>query len=177
MIKCVFACTSNGGIGREGKLPWHPNKIEGDLPRFKALTIGCDLLMGRKTWESLHCTELPGRGEHYVLTENPSRVVETDTVQPVQDYEVKVLLPYYRDNSSRHIAIIGGASVIEKYMHMCDEVHVTIVNRAFICDAHVDLDLISETLSAEFEFVDQKFVDGTPSNPGSSTYIFWKRKV
>jgi dihydrofolate reductase len=50
-MKLIVACDPKGGIGYNNKLPW--SKIEGDLPRFKELTTGKVILMGRNTWDSL----------------------------------------------------------------------------------------------------------------------------
>src|SRR5688500_14198271 len=66
LITLVVARAQNGVIGRGGKLPWH---IPADLKRFKALTMGTAMLMGRKTFDSLPGL-LPGR-RHIVLTRNP----------------------------------------------------------------------------------------------------------
>ncbi|MET4686997.1 dihydrofolate reductase [Sinorhizobium fredii] len=59
-IVIVVAVATNGVIGREGDLPW---RLSTDLKRFKALTIGKPVVMGRKTWASLG-RPLPGRPEH-----------------------------------------------------------------------------------------------------------------
>src|SRR6185503_5700752 len=65
-ITLVVARASNGVIGKDGGLPWH---ISADLKRFKALTMGSVLVMGRKTFASLP-GPLPGR-RHIVLTRDP----------------------------------------------------------------------------------------------------------
>ena len=64
-VKIVAARALNGVIGRENRLPWH---LPADLKRFKALTMGSVLVMGRKTFDSLPGL-LPGR-RHVVLTHN-----------------------------------------------------------------------------------------------------------
>ena len=58
IISFVVAVSRNGVIGRDGGLPWH---ISSDLKRFKAITMGKPIIMGRKTWESLPKRPLPGR--------------------------------------------------------------------------------------------------------------------
>ncbi|HKU93510.1 MAG TPA: dihydrofolate reductase, partial [Sphingomicrobium sp.] len=65
-VTIVVARARNGVIGRGGKLPWH---ISADLKRFKALTMGSAMVMGRRTFESLPGL-LPGR-RHIVLTRDP----------------------------------------------------------------------------------------------------------
>ncbi len=57
-ISIIVAVARNGVIGRAGALPWH---LPGDLPRFKRITLGHPVIMGRKTWESLPKRPLPGR--------------------------------------------------------------------------------------------------------------------
>jgi dihydrofolate reductase len=66
MITLVLARADNGVIGRDGTLPWH---LPADLKRFKALTMGKPMIMGRKTFESFPAP-LPGR-RHVVLTRDP----------------------------------------------------------------------------------------------------------
>ena len=63
MLTLIVARADNGVIGRDGKLPWH---LPADLKRFKALTLGKPMIMGRKTFQSLPGL-LPGR-QHIVLT-------------------------------------------------------------------------------------------------------------
>src|SRR3954468_9549526 len=65
-ITLVIARAQNGVIGRDGKLPWH---LPADLKRFKALTMGSVMVMGRRTFDSLPGV-LPGR-RHVVLTRDP----------------------------------------------------------------------------------------------------------
>jgi len=59
-LHLIFARASNGVIGRDGKLPWH---LPEDLAHFKRTTLGCPVIMGRKTWDSLpeRFRPLPGR--------------------------------------------------------------------------------------------------------------------
>ena len=64
MISLVVAAAKNGVIGRDGTMPWH---ISSELRRFKALTLGKPVIMGRRTWDSLPRKPLPGR-RNIVLT-------------------------------------------------------------------------------------------------------------
>src|SRR6201999_4452900 len=57
-IVLVVAIAQNGVIGKDGAIPWH---ISDDMKRFKALTLGHTVVMGRKTWDSLPRKPLPGR--------------------------------------------------------------------------------------------------------------------
>ena len=66
-MNMIVAAGADGAIGQSGSLIWH---IPADLRRFKALTIGHPVIMGRKTWESLPRRPLPGR-RNIVVTRNP----------------------------------------------------------------------------------------------------------
>ena len=57
-IELIWAQDQNGGIGKNGTLPWH---ISEDLQNFKKITSGSPVIMGRKTWESLSFKPLPNR--------------------------------------------------------------------------------------------------------------------
>ena len=80
LISFVVAVSKNGVIGRDGGLPWH---ISSDLKRFKEITMGKPVIMGRKTWESLPRRPLPGR-RNIVITRQPGYVAEgADVVQSI----------------------------------------------------------------------------------------------
>jgi len=78
MLTLIVARADNGVIGRNGRLPWH---IPADLKRFKALTMGSAMIMGRKTFESLPGL-LPGR-RHVVLTRGDWRAEGAEVVGSV----------------------------------------------------------------------------------------------
>lgn len=75
----IVAMTPQSGIGRDGTIPWYHRE---DLRRFRDITMGCPLIMGRKTWESLPKKPLSGRF-HIILTRNPSYTIENDNVRVV----------------------------------------------------------------------------------------------
>src|SRR5262245_55174192 len=74
-ITIVVAADESGGIGIHGQLPWH---LPADLKRFKALTMGKPIIMGRRTWDSIG-RPLPGR-HSIVVTRNHSLAIEGATV-------------------------------------------------------------------------------------------------
>lgn len=75
MVTLIVAVADNGVIGNNGKIPWH---VSEDLKRFKALTMGHPIVMGRKTWESIG-RALPGR-ENVVITRQPNYHAQGATV-------------------------------------------------------------------------------------------------
>jgi dihydrofolate reductase len=97
-LTLIVARAANGVIGRDGKLPWH---IPADLKRFKALTMGKPIIMGRKTFESLPGL-LPGR-RHIVVTRNRDWQVEGAEIA----HNAKAALALAGEDAF----VIGGAEV------------------------------------------------------------------
>jgi dihydrofolate reductase len=112
-ITIVVARARNGVIGRGGKLPWH---ISADLKRFKALTLGSAMVMGRRTFESLPGL-LPGR-RHIVLTRDRDWHAEGCEVA----HDVQEAL---RVSNGERVSVIGGADVFELFLPLADRIELT----------------------------------------------------
>jgi dihydrofolate reductase len=112
-ITLVVARAQNGVIGREGKLPW---QLPADLKRFKALTMGSAMVMGRKTFESLPGL-LPGR-RHIVLTRDTTW--QADGAEVVRDVEEAIALA-----GAEPISVIGGAEIFRLFMPLADRIELT----------------------------------------------------
>ena len=121
MILFVVARARNGVIGRDGALPWH---IPADLKRFKALTMGKPMIMGRKTFESLGRL-LPGR-RHIVVTRNPAWRAEGAEV--ARDTEEALRMA---DQGDQDVAIIGGAHIFEALRDRADRIELTEIHEDF----------------------------------------------
>jgi dihydrofolate reductase len=126
-LNLILACDPNGGIGYENRLPW--NKIQGDLPRFKRLTTGKIIVMGRNTWDSLAQKRLPNR----------INMVVTSTVSNVEGCPNVITTDADFSTASDHYWLIGGAKLIESYWPEIDEVHLTKVYDHYTCDTFIDL--------------------------------------
>lgn len=112
-ITIVLARAINGVIGKEGGLPWH---IPGDLRRFKQLTMGSAMIMGRKTFDSLPGI-LPGR-RHIVMTRDPNWKIEG--VEVVHDVDSAIAAV-----GDEPISIIGGAAIFELFEPIADKIELT----------------------------------------------------
>ena len=125
-ITIVVARAQNGVIGRGGKLPWH---ISADLKRFKALTMGSAMVMGRKTFESL-----PGllpRRRHIVLTRDRSwSAPGAETVNSVG--EALGLA------AGEPVSVIGGADLFRLFLPLADRVDLTEVLADVTGDTLID---------------------------------------
>jgi len=128
----VVAVSRNGVIGRDGGLPWH---ISSDLKRFKELTLGKPIIMGRRTWESLPKRPLPGRTNIVLTRQRDYQAPGASVVATVGD----ALSVARRENPSE-IAVIGGGEVYRMFMDKVDRIYLTEV------DAHVDGDTRFPTL-------------------------------
>ena len=116
-IVLIYARAANGAIGFEGRLPWH---LPADLKRFKALTMGKPMIMGRKTFESLPGL-LPGR-RHIVLTRRESW--NSEGAEQVCSVE-EALAAARRDNDTGEIAIVGGSAIYDVFRPLADRIEVT----------------------------------------------------
>jgi dihydrofolate reductase len=112
-ITIVLARAINGVIGKDGKLPWH---IPGDLRRFKALTMGSAMIMGRKTFDSLPGI-LPGR-QHIVMTHDPAWRVEGVDVAHDMDSAIEAA-------GRTPISVIGGAAIFELFEPIANKIELT----------------------------------------------------
>ncbi len=112
-ITLVVARAANGVIGRDGTLPWH---IPADLKRFKALTMGSAMIMGRRTFDSLPGL-LPGR-RHIVLTRDPDWSPEGAEVARSPEEALELA-------GSEPVSVIGGAEVFAMFMAVADRLELT----------------------------------------------------
>jgi len=113
-ISLVVAVAENDVIGHRGALPW---RIPEDLKRFKALTMGKPVIMGRKTWDSLPRKPLPGR-TNIVITRNPEFHADGAIVaQSFTDAVAKA--------GSGAIAVIGGGAIFAAALPVADTIHLT----------------------------------------------------
>ncbi len=119
-VTLILAAAENGVIGRDGAIPWH---ISDDLKRFKALTMGNTIVMGRKTWDSLPKKPLPGRRNIVV------------TWQKLWQAEGAETMPLERALEQPDVFIIGGAEIYRAALPRAGRIELTEVHRAFDGDA------------------------------------------
>jgi dihydrofolate reductase len=112
-ITLVVARSLNGVIGREGKLPWH---LPSDLKRFKAITLGTAMVMGRRTFESLPGL-LPGR-RHIVLTRDRDWGSQGAEVAHSLDEAIALA-------GDDPVSVIGGADVFALALPVADRIELT----------------------------------------------------
>ncbi|WP_086606962.1 dihydrofolate reductase [Erythrobacter donghaensis] len=122
-IVLIYARAANGAIGNEGDLPW---RLPADLKRFKALTMGKPMVMGRKTFESLPGL-LPGR-RHIVLSRRDNFVAEGVAMAG----SVKEALALAAEgNDSGEVAVIGGAAIYDVFMPLAHRIELTQIHAEY----------------------------------------------
>jgi dihydrofolate reductase len=126
-IVLVVAIAQNGVIGKKGAIPWH---ISDDMKRFKALTIGHTVVMGRKTWDSLPRKPLPGR-VNVVVTRQEGWQAEGAVVASS--------LGQATSGTSGTVMVIGGAEIYERALPLASRIELTEVHKDFEGDAQFQL--------------------------------------
>ena len=125
-ITLVVARASNGVIGKDGGLPWH---ISADLKRFKALTMGSVLVMGRKTFNSLPKL-LPGR-RHIVLTRDDDWTADGVEVAHSVDEALAIA-------GDEPVSVIGGADIFGMFLPRANRIELTEVLGDIAGDTVID---------------------------------------
>ncbi|WP_208432530.1 dihydrofolate reductase [Bartonella taylorii] len=116
----IAAVAENGVIGHEGALPWH---LSTDLQRFKALTFGKPIIMGRKTWDSLG-RPLPGR-TNIVITRNRAFTAEGTVIAHSLSQACSVAKRVAYQNSADAVFIIGGGEIFQQGLPIADKIFLT----------------------------------------------------
>lgn len=124
LVSCVVAVAENGVIGRDNGLPWH---LPADLRRFKALTMGKPMLMGRRTWESIG-RPLPGRRSLVLTRAAGWRAAGAEGVHSLGEALAAA-------GDAPELVVIGGAEVFRQALPLARRVYLTIVH------AHVEGDV------------------------------------
>jgi dihydrofolate reductase len=161
MISIIAAVAKDNGIGNKNELLWH---LPDDLKRFKKLTIGQSVIMGKKTWESLPKKPLPGR-KNIVLTDDPLECIDCC----ITAYSIKDALD--KCGKDEEVFIIGGGSIYRQFMPIADRLYIT----------HVHKKAPADTFFPEIDPVIWEPVEKEEHKPGNSdelsfTYIIYRRK-
>lgn len=122
-LALICAMAENRVIGRNNALPWH---LSEDLKYFKRVTMGCSIIMGRRTWESIG-RPLPGR-TNIVVTSNPD--YQADGARVVHSLEEAIALTeaVALIDGAEEAFIIGGADLYRRALPLADRFHLTRVH-------------------------------------------------
>lgn len=167
-IIIAVAMAENGVIGRDGDMPW---KLSTDLKRFKALTMGKPLVMGRKTFESVGGKPLPGR-PHVIVSRGPKidmPGVETQASLQAALERAKVIA---HASGVDEVCIAGGGEIYRQALPLCDELHVTHV------EAVIDGDTVFPAIDpALFELVEETAFPAGEKDSYPTRYAVYRRRT
>lgn len=125
-VSAIAAVSRNGVIGREGRMPWHEPE---DLRRFKAITMGHAIVMGRKTFESIG-RPLPGR-RNIVLTRRPGPRFPEGVLH---FNSLEAALQACEELGEAEAFVIGGAEIYAAALPLCDRLYLTRIDRDVLGD-------------------------------------------
>lgn len=127
MLSIIVAIAKNNAIGKDNKLLWH---LPEDLKRFKRLTTGHNIIMGRKTFESLGRV-LPNR-HHIILCNDVKLNIEDENVEIFDD--ISKLDKYIISEEENFV--IGGATMYKLLMPYANKMYITEIDKDFDGDVY-----------------------------------------
>ena len=167
----VVAVAKNGVIGRDGDMPW---KLSSDLKRFKALTMGKPLIVGRKTFETFP-TPLPGR-PHIVVTRDPAAFATSfENVFAVAslDEGLAKAQALAAESGADEVCVIGGGEIYRQALPLADVLHVP----------HVDAEpeggdaFFGPVDPSVFEVVEATDVPAGEKDTSATVYTVYRRRA
>ena len=156
MIKIIVATSKNKVIGNNNELIW---KLSSDLKRFKELTTGHPVVMGRKTYESIG-KPLPNR-RNIIITRNLE--YEVNGCEVVYSLEEALLL------TNNDCFIIGGGEIYKQSLEVADKIYLTLVHKDF------EGDTTFPELGKEWATIDTKDFDADEKNDYDYSFIEYDR--
>ena len=162
MLSIIVAVAKNNVIGKDNKLIWH---LPEDLKRFKNITTGKKIIMGRKTFESLGRV-LPNR-KHIILCNDAEMNIEDENVEILDD--IKLLNKYIE--SDEECFVIGGATIYKLLMPFCNKLYITHINQAFEGDVY-----FPEIDENKWRVIERETGLTNEENPFDYEYVTYVRK-
>jgi dihydrofolate reductase len=156
MIKIIVATSKNKVIGSNNELIW---KLSSDLKRFKELTTGHPVVMGRKTYESIG-RPLPNR-RNIIITRNSE--YEVEGCETVSSLEEALLL------TNNDCFIIGGGEIYKQSLEVADKIYLTLVHKDF------EGDTTFPELGKEWVIIDTKDFDADEKNEYNYSFIEYEK--
>lgn len=164
----IVAVSRNGVIGRDGDMPW---RLSTDLKRFKALSMGKPLVMGRKTFESVGSKPLPGR-PHFIVSRTATlHMPGVETAATVEE-GLRRARALAGETGVDAICVVGGGEIYRQTLALADELHVT----------HVETDLDGDTHFPDidpemFELVEEMSIPAGEKDNYATRYAIYRRRT
>lgn len=161
-ISIIVAVAKNNAIGKDNKLLWH---LSEDLKRFKKLTTGHTIVMGKNTYFSLPRRPLPNR-THIVLTDVAGEQVD----DCIMAYSIEEAIS--KMDPGKENFVIGGASIYRQFLKHANKLYITWVHEEFEADT-----FFPELDKNEWEVISQEdFPVPDEKNPHPYSYVIYRRR-
>ncbi len=149
LVSLIVAAAENGVIGRDNQLIW---RLPNDLKRFKALTLGHPLIMGRKTFESIG-SPLPGRTSIVITRQKDFHLEGVVVVNSLQEALIEA-----KKCTNEEVFIIGGGEIFKIAIPFCDKLYLTLVKTECAGDTYFDLSVFKDWVKtySELKRIDEK---------------------
>ena len=164
-IVFVVAIAENGVIGAGGAIPW---RMKSDMQRFKALTIGKPVIMGRKTFESLR-RPLSNRTNIVITRDADYRAAGAIVTTSAADAGAVARGDALR-RSAAEIAVIGGAEIYRQWLDRADRLEITEVHARPDGDTHFDID------KAQWDETSRVRHPAGPDDSADYSYVTYRRR-
>ncbi len=160
-ISIIVAVARNWAIGKDNKLLWHISK---DLKRFKKITEGHQVIMGKKTFESLPNAPLPNR-TNIVISDN-----ETDCYEGCKTvYSIEEAIELCDEKEESFV--IGGGSIYRQFLPYANKLYLTLVHKDFEADTFFpEIDLNNWNL------MEKEDINNDPQNDFKYSFLIFERK-
>ena len=153
----LVAVSPEGIIGKNNTIPWH---YSADLKRFKRLTTGKTIIMGRKTWESLPVKPLPNR-TNLVLSKSTK-------IKSITYNSYDKCMYYLEKNKINKVFIIGGRSIYSRFFNDAQYLHIT--------NIHLNNKDINEYFPISIDNIENHFIKKKVLELSKeATYTFWEK--
>jgi dihydrofolate reductase len=163
----IVAVSQNGIIGRDGDMPW---KLSTDLRRFKALSMGKPLVMGRKTFESVGSKPLPGRPHIIVSRSEGYDMPGVESAASLED-ALDRAKSMARTSGVAEVCIVGGGEIYRQALEHADMLHVTHVET--VVDGDTSFPQIDP---AVFELIEETSVPAGEKDNFPTRYAIYRRR-
>ncbi len=163
MISIIVAIAENGAIGYKGDLVYH---LSADLRRFKALTTGHTVLMGRKTYDSLPKGALPNRRNIVLTRQEGAAFPGTEVYSSVNE-------ALEHCSSSEKVYVMGGAQIYTQTLDIAQELEITLVHDT---PAQADTFFPDFLSSGKWTEVAREDYEPDEKNPYPYSFITYRRK-
>ncbi|HSF80881.1 MAG TPA: dihydrofolate reductase [Anaerolineales bacterium] len=163
IISLIVAMDESGGIGYKSRLPW---RLASDLKRFKQITMGHHIVMGRKTFESIG-KALPGR-EMIIISRNKAYKANSCMVV----HSLMEALNTAEHSGEQEVFIIGGGEVFQQALHRADRIYLTLVHTNVPADV-----FFPQYDPALWEITESRYYEADPENQYPHTFVVLHKKT